>query len=467
MPKRPARKQKPAPARLRSGNVGLVVLGRTRVRVPFAGYSGTFKGTVVEFCKPWFKVLFTDGDSADYTGHELAQFIVFRDEDFYEPSLWYYDFSVINPADIPGWNKACRTFCDSFGVETPNAWLGDATNLETAVGDPTAESADDFRQRERLELQSAHRGFLGLAREKRTISNLRNPALKLLWWCASRRCNFPPSANDVALYCAKLATSQNTIGAVASAKNALSYTCAFNEMPTREYDSVRVNAALEAMRRRHKHQVKKAAGLSVHMVRAIMKAYGVVVPHRPATRQWQFAVGTSIGLGFKLLLRYDDLKRCRWDDGYCEVFATHVRFYLDGRKNNMYGGDFLDVAAPADPRERGVYHLCVEARALFLSGFVLACVDARGNVDTSKPMSYSTFVRHLREALVLIGLSRETAAVYSAHSMRSGGATTAARQGLSREEIQHLAGVKDVNWLAYYNRMHLAERLRVSQGIGL
>ena len=45
-------------------------------------------------------------------------------------------------------------------------------------------------------------------------------------------------------------------------------------------------------------------------------------------------IGACIGIGFKLLLRYDDLKRCRWGVDYCEVFPTHARFYLDGRKNN-------------------------------------------------------------------------------------------------------------------------------------
>ena len=30
-----------------------------------------------------------------------------------------------------------------------------------------------------------------------------------------------------------------------------------------------------------------------------------------------------------------------------------------------------------------------------------------------------------------------------------------------------MAGVADPNWLAYYNRNYLAERLRVSQAIGL
>jgi hypothetical protein len=82
-------------------------------------------------------------------------------------------------------------------------------------------------------------------------------------------------------------------------------------------------------------------------------------------------------------------------------------------------------------------------------------------------MAHTVLVRLLRGALEHIGLSREEAAVFSAHSMRSGGATTTADHG-HREDIQYLAGVKDVNWLVCNNRrMYLTEHLRVLQAIGL
>ena len=221
------------------------------------------------------------------------------------------------------------------------------------------------------------------------------------------------------------------------------------------------------MRRRHAHQVHKAAGLSVRHVNAIMDTFGFVRPDQPTLKQWELMVGTSIALGFKLLLRYDDLKRCRYDSGYCEVHYSYVRFYLDGRKNNQYGGNFLDVARPVDPGVRGVYHLCVLAKTIFGSGFVLFGVDAGGVLNPAVSMAHKAFVAHLREALVNVGLTREMAEVFSAHSMRAGGATSAAAMGLHREDIVHLAGVKDPNRLAYYNRNYLAERLRVSRAIGL
>jgi hypothetical protein len=52
-------------------------------------------------------------------------------------------------------------------------------------------------------------------------------------------------------------------------------------------------------------------------------------------------------------------------------------------------------------------------------------------------------------------------------SLRSGTATAAASHGLHREDTQHLAGVQDVNWLAYCNRTYLAEQVRASRTIGL
>ena len=61
----------------------------------------------------------------------------------------------------------------------------------------------------------------------------------------------------------------------------------------------------------------------------------------------------------------------------------------------------------------------------------------------------------------------EAVSHFAAHSMRSGGASEAARRGLPPHEICHLAGVKDISWLLYYMRQQPADRLRASWSIGL
>ena len=86
--------------------------------------------------------------------------------------------------------------------------------------------------------------------------------------------------------------------------------------------------------------------------------------------------------------------RCRWDVGYCDVFPTYIHFYLDGRKNSQYDGDFWDVAAPEKPGEMGVYHIALMAREVFRSeGFILAHISTSGTVDTSRCGSPSFFLR--------------------------------------------------------------------------
>ena len=82
-------------------------------------------------------------------------------------------------------------------------------------------------------------------------------------------------------------------------------------------------------------------------------------------------------------------------------------------------------------------------------------------------MGYDDFVRHLRQALVTTGMSEAEAGEYSAHSMRSGGASAAARAGLEPLLICHVAGVKSIDWLVGYMRTDLNDRLRASWAIGL
>ena len=127
----------------------------------------------------------------------------------------------------------------------------------------------------------------------------------------------------------------------------------------------------------------------------------------------------------------------------------------------------LDIAIPLDPKIRGVYHACLIAKRTFKKGYVLPSISACGSVDSTRYMQYSDFVRFLRSALKHIGLSDGEARCYAGQSMRSSGATAAAMSGLSPAEICHLAGVKDVDWLSYYNRNHLSSRLRASRAAGL
>jgi hypothetical protein len=110
----------------------------------------------------------------------------------------------------------------------------------------------------------------------------------------------------------------------------------------------------------------------------------------------------------------------------------------------------------------------VRTKDYFRTSYVLPHIDHRtGAVDHSCTVSVGNFVEFLRAALVNIGLAKEEAALFAMQSARAGGATEAAAKGLHQEDIQHLAGVSSAEWLSWYNRRYLAERLRVSGTIGL
>ena len=64
---------------------------------------------------------------------------------------------------------------------------------------------------------------------------------------------------------------------------------------------------------------------------------------------------------FKLMKRYDDFMNLLLDLIYYDVFLTHVRYFLDGRKNLQYGCAMLDV-----------YFMLVRGKRSFVTGHVLA-----------------------------------------------------------------------------------------------
>lgn len=434
---------------------------------------------MVQWHRPYFRVRYDDFDSEELAGWELAKHLCFSTEDFLDPRRWYYDFSVIHPADIPGWRAALKSFCKGFGWLLPSRWLenrardGHATGSAapaSGAGAPRISWASGraaYREAELDALRAVHIGFLEQTRCPRTIDKYRNPGLKMIWWIACHGLMLTPTPGEVALYFAKGAAERGNTGAVQTAAEAWTYILEFNGLDAKPFQTDHVRAALEAQKRINKRPTRKSAGVTVEMVEAVIRVYCFVRISRTADGQWELAIGTAIAVGFKLLLRYDDLRRCRWDEGYCEVFPTHVRFFLDGRKNDQYRGSFVDIARPEDPREKGVYHVVARARSVFRTGFVLPKIDGKGRVSQFESMSHKKFVLHLRAALVHIGVPAEEARKYSAQGLRGGGATAAVLGGLSSEDIAHLAGVRDLNWLAYYNRNHLSTRLRASRALGL
>lgn len=446
------------------GAAGPVWLGASRVVLVPAGQP-TF-GTVVSFCRPWFEVRLDAGQILKMRGRELAGCLIFQPADFFNPLLFHFDFGDLNPLRVPGWVSGLLDYLSEHRAVVPSVWL------DREAPAPSGGSVGDFASfiaAEKASLQAYLLGLAGEARASSTLAHLRHPALKALWWLASRGRPLPPAGDDVAEYLAYLARTQDTIGSVECASNALGYLCVVNGWDKESIMGGKARIPVAAIRRRHVHVIHKAAGLTETHIRAIMRVFCVVHMDLPWFKQWHLAVGIGVGcLPFKILARYDDVSQLRYDPGYFAVTPHLIDLKCDTRKNSMEHSTTLSVARPADPHEIGVYHMLLKGFEVFRGGYILPHIDAHGTVHRERPMQYADFVRFLRFCLVFaVGMSEEEASHFAGHSARAGGGTAAARAGLPPHQICHLAGVRDINWLLTYMRSSLEDRLRASWSLGL
>jgi hypothetical protein len=279
----------------------------------------------------------------------------------------------------------------------------------------------------------------------------------------------PPSSEDVADYLAFLSGRVDTEGSAADARSAIGFIATVNAgRGWNRADILGGRAALplEALRRRHAHAVCKAPGLPASIVRKIIDRYVRVRSDLAWDLQWRLAVGIAIGAAFKLMARYADMRFVSYDNDKFLVFDTHLRIFISERKTHVYGGQWIDIAKPADC-SFGVYNALLIGKEVFNTGHVMPHIDAHGRVHRDRPMEYADFVAHLRQALIAVGLTATEAHDYSAHSIRSGAATEAVHAELPPLLICHVAGVKSMDWLVGYMRADLGDRLRASWALGL
>jgi hypothetical protein len=209
-----------------------------------------------------------------------------------------------------------------------------------------------------------------------------------VWYALTRRLSWQFAGDMLWLHLAKLYKERDNIGAPTTTKNAINLFCSMNDLDPAPYNTLRVTAEVEAARRDHNHVVKKSAGLTAGKMWHISRWYAFARPGRARELQWEFAFGTATSIAFKILLRYDDLARCIWDPDYCDVFHTHVRFNVEGRKNEAHECAFLDVSRPADDNPDGINFVIARAKDYFRTGYVLQHTDHRtGAVDHTCTMS--------------------------------------------------------------------------------
>ena len=452
-------------------------VGGTRVCKDFLVSSSWVKhfGWVVSFRRPLFRILYDDGDAEEVSGHELEQLVLPRESrtPLSAPQLFDYDLSCFNWFSVSEFNVMIDELLQQAGVRTPPCWTSEEERqlgvLIPEAPSPATASAAEFVAAERAHtdalLRDASNGMLA----KATQMGHRLPFLKLFCYASARHLPWPLPSEDLGRYAALLGSRRGNASAPAAAVAAANMVSRLNHWNL-DYNRTIAVAPQQQQARMHKSATNKVAAIEAEHVMAILSVY-VFSNVSAATVPWALTIACSIGLGFKLLLRYDDLTKCRWDPGFCEVFLTspagpYIRFFLSGRKNDQYRGSFLDVAAPLNGL-RGLFHALLRGKNHFKKGFVLRTVYNDGTpADPEKFLGHGRFVAFLRAALLSVGFASKDVGLFAAHSLRAGGATAAAVGKLSQHEIAMVSATSSTCWLEWYDRRSLVRRLQLSRSIG-
>ena len=74
-------------------------------RIASRGGDSEPDGVITSFAAPHFRVTLDNGKVKSFRGHVLAPLICWRDKDFYDLSIWWSDYRIIQPFRIPGWSR--------------------------------------------------------------------------------------------------------------------------------------------------------------------------------------------------------------------------------------------------------------------------------------------------------------------------------------------------------------------------
>jgi len=317
-------------AAVASGRLGPIELGTTQCRIARINCSGT----VYKWRPPFVYIKAPGARRFRLRAKDVARGLPRSAADVFNPMAFFHCFYPVHPLDLPGWEKKLKAYLRSWDAVVPKHWL--RQKLESPQSVPcginaattAGASVASFIDAERCHLRERFILLANAARAPRTVRDLMNPGLKLLWWLASRGHKLPPSSWALTEYLVFLVDTSRTAGAVSRARRALLHLCRVNGWPSEPYTSETSMVPGAAIARLNQHQVKKTAGITLSMLRGIAEVYCFARPNCPRERQWELAIGAGIAASNKVFARWDDAAQLCWDDGFCETADRYIRFYL-------------------------------------------------------------------------------------------------------------------------------------------
>ena len=390
---------------------------------------------------------------------------VITETEFTTHGAWYYDWRSGSPMKNRNFNLFMRGHLDKSRCLVPSGWMSHEALPPYAPPYETITASNPHLHAEKARLTGLYSMMLNASRAETTNEQRQHPALKALWYWVTHEYTLPPTPHAIAVYLTRLVDERCNAGSATAAYDAIQYLGSLNTWPGWRESKALITAPEQYAKRQYGKAPRKAEAMYLESVTRVMTVYC-----RTSNDTWSYVLGAAIVLQYKCALRYSDLAKLRYDEEWCTVYPTHIRFYLERRKTAQYGGEWIDVAKPADSTT-GAYDVIARARELIGQGYVLprlyATSGGRAPVNSTAPMGPTDYARYLRTALIVTGVSEEDATVYTTHSARHGAASQAHIQKLSPLEVKQLTGASDPDWLLWYDQQKLKSRLELSRKMGL
>jgi len=172
---------------------------------------------------------------------------------------------------------------------------------------------------------------------------------------------------------------------------------------------------------------------------------------------------------YHTLARFSDVAPLRTSDlHFFEMPKLHLKVTFRGGKTDIFkeGSERVLSSNPDNPK-----YCPVRITQLYLrflgpdySGTLLPrCIggarQGRKHPDPARTLSRTTALEDFRDILTKLGYN---AALYSEHSGRRGGATTAANLGMPADDLQRLGGWRSRQTAAKYTELNINKRLSMS-----
>ena len=351
------------------------------------------------------------------------------------------------------------------GTHLPAGWLDAASDAASSVS-----SQDDW-----LDDEARRQAF---AAYPSLVTTHKNPFLRFVIWAAVRDKPVDIAQvleEDLARFAVSLNIERRNTSAARSAVAAVNFVRKHNKLPI--FEGAAVKGAQRAAVVAFSSPTKKAPEINVDFI-----ADMVLSCCADGQPDWRFMFGVCILALFLGMCRFSDLGRLRYDPGFLDDFGTHLRFFIDHRKNDpLWKGHYFDVAVGDGYRGVIASDIFLAAKLRFGSGPLLRRVWLRGSrgphlappfietgpdkgeLRTMFPSDFHTMLR--TELMTCCNFTAKLADEYTSHGGRAAAASELSRSRLPHGQINARAGVVSENWLAGYDRLDLDRRLQTARAL--